>query len=59
MKACAIMVNGELTFSGVIELKRFMTAIKYLQSKLTEEEVWHLALYSKCGSYEEEDGMRK
>lgn len=56
MKACALTVSGELNFSGLIEIKRFMVVLRYISSKLTADEVWLLASESGCGSIEEEDG---
>lgn len=32
MRACALMVNGELSFTGTIDLSRFMVALKFLDS---------------------------
>jgi hypothetical protein len=58
MKACALMVNKELIFSGVIELSRFMAALNYLGSPISSEEIWNLASKSHCGSIEEEDGEK-
>ena len=43
MKALALMVNKDLNFSGQIELSRFMTALKYLGSDITNDEIWFLA----------------
>jgi hypothetical protein len=37
------MSSGELNFTGTLEISRFMTAMKYLNSPLTEEDVWFLA----------------
>jgi hypothetical protein len=37
MKACALMANGELAFTGVLEINRFMTALRYIGSKLTKD----------------------
>jgi len=55
MKACALTVAGELTFTGLIEIKRFMVVLKYISSTLTADEVWHMAQESGCGSIEEEE----
>jgi len=43
MKACAIITSGELNYLNMIELSRFMTALRYLGSELTSDEVWFLA----------------
>jgi hypothetical protein len=59
MKACAIMTNGELAFTGQIELSRFMVALKMIGSKLTSDEIWTLASKSFCGSLEEEEGTKQ
>lgn len=58
MRACALMANNELNFSGAIELARFMTALKYLNSTLTADEVWHLASKSQCGNIETEEDKK-
>ena len=55
MKACALMSSGELTFTGIIEISRFMLALKYLNSEITSDEIWFLANTSGCGSVEEEE----
>jgi len=49
MKACALMSTGELTFSSIIEISRLMTALRYLNSEITEDELWFLANTSGCG----------
>ena len=60
MRACAIMANGELSFSGVIEASRIQTALRYIGSKITSDEIWFLAFKSKLGSIEtEESGEKK
>jgi hypothetical protein len=56
MKACALTVSGDLTFTGVIEIKRFMVVLKFINSEFTVDEIWYLAKESGCGSIEEEDG---
>ena len=43
MKACALAVSGDLTFTGVIELKRLMVVLKFINSELTADEIWYLA----------------
>jgi len=43
------MTNNELNFAGLLDLSRFMTALRYLGSVLTADEVWFLADQSKCG----------
>jgi hypothetical protein len=43
MKACAIMTNADLNFNGILELSRFMIALRYLDSSLTAEDIWFLA----------------
>ena len=55
MKACALMSTGELTFNSIIEISRFMTALRYLNSDLSTDEIWFLASNSGCGSIEEEE----
>lgn len=55
MKSCALIVSGELNFNGVIELSRFMTALRYLDAPIKSDEIWFLAEQSKCGSIEEEE----
>lgn len=55
MKACALMSSGELTFTSIIELSRFMTALRFLNSDLTSDELWFLVNSSGCGSIEEEE----
>ena len=55
MKACALMASGELNFNSILEISRFMTALKYLGSDLKTEDIWFLASSSGCGSIEEED----
>lgn len=55
MKACALMSTGELTFNSIIEISRFMTALKYLNSELTLDEIWFLASNSGCSSIEEDE----
>lgn len=59
MRSCALMVNKELNFTGMIELSRFMTALKYLSSPINSEEIWNLASKSHTGSIEEEDGEKQ
>jgi hypothetical protein len=58
MRACAIMTNKDLVFSGILELSRFMTALKYLGSPINSEDIWQLAHKSFTGSIEEEDGEK-
>ena len=58
MRSCALMVNKELVFNGIIELSRFMIALKYLASPISSEDIWHLASKSHTGSIEEEDGEK-
>jgi hypothetical protein len=58
MKACAIIVNGELSFGGQIEHIRLMTVLRYISSKLTKDEVWFLAKHSKTGTIEEVEGVK-
>lgn len=55
MRACGLMANNELSFAGSIELQRFMTALKYLNSSLTSDEIWFLASKSQCGNIETEE----
>lgn len=55
MKACALMSSGELTFNSIIEISRFKTALKYLNSDINIEELWFLANTCGCGQVEEED----
>jgi hypothetical protein len=55
MKACALMSTGELTFNSIIEVSRFMTALRFLNSELTSDEIWFLASSSGCGSIEEDE----
>lgn len=43
MKACAIMANKELNFIGHISLNKFMTAVKYIGSSITSDEIWFIA----------------
>ena len=44
MKSCALLVNPEEpSFHGSLELNRFMTALKYIDSPLSIEEVWLLS----------------
>lgn len=43
MKACALMSTGELTFNSIIEISRLMTALKYINSEITSDEIWFLA----------------
>lgn len=59
MKACAIMANGELSFSGSIEISRFMIPLKSIGSKLKKNQIQFLAKRSGCGSLEEEEGEKK
>ena len=55
MRACGVMANGiHIDFSGTIFLHRFMVAIKFLDSKLTEDQIWFLANNSGCGQTEVE-----
>lgn len=54
MKAMALMINGELNFTGSVELGRFMTACKYVSCPLNQEDVWFLVKTSKTGSTETE-----
>ena len=56
MKACALMSSGELSFNSILEISRFMVALKYLGSEITADDIWFLANTSGCGSVEEEDG---
>jgi hypothetical protein len=56
MKACALTVSGELTFTGLIEIKRLMVILKFINSEFTADEIWYLAHESGCGSIEEEEG---
>ena len=49
------MSTGELTFNSIIEISRFMTALRYLNSDLSTDEIWFLASNSGCGSIEEEE----
>lgn len=46
MRACALIVNKELTFTGMIELSRFMTTLKFVASPLTQDQIWYLAKMS-------------
>jgi hypothetical protein len=55
MKACALMASGELNFNSLIEISRFMTALKYLNSELTTEDIWFIANECVLGSVEEEE----
>ena len=55
MKACALMASNELNFNSILELSRFMIALRYLGSELNQEDIWYLANSSGCGSVEEED----
>jgi hypothetical protein len=55
MKACALMSSGELSFNSVIETSRFMTALRFLNSEITSDELWFMANESGCGSIEEEE----
>lgn len=55
MKACALMSSGELTFTGLIEIGRFMVALRFLNSEISSDELWYLANSSGCGSIEEEE----
>ena len=55
MKASALMASNELNFNSILELTRFMTAVRYLGSDLNQEDIWYLANTSGCGSIEEED----
>jgi hypothetical protein len=50
------MSSGELNFNGLLDLSRFMIALKYLDAPIKTEEIWHLAEQSRCGSVEEEEG---
>jgi hypothetical protein len=59
LKACALMSNGELVFSGVLELSRFMTSLKFMGSKVTPDEIWFLARKGKCGGIEEDGEDKK
>ena len=52
------MANKELTFTGNISLSRFMTAVKYIGSSLSSDDIWFVAHKSHCGSVEEEDGQK-
>jgi hypothetical protein len=58
MKACALMANKELNFVGHLALARFMTAVKYIGSSLTSDEIWFVAHKSQCGTVEEEEGQK-
>lgn len=50
------MASAELNFNSILELSRFMTALRYLgASDLKQDEIWFLAHSSGCGSIEEED----
>ena len=50
MKTCAIMVNGvEPNFAEAIELNRFITALRYIDSPLSVEEIWLLCEVSTLG----------
>lgn len=55
MRACALISSGELNFNSIIEISRFMTALKYLNSDLTQDEIWFLVHESRCGTIEEEE----
>ena len=55
MKACALMLSGDLIYTSPIELSRFMVALKYLNSTLTSDEVWYLVNESTCGTVEEDE----
>jgi hypothetical protein len=55
MKSCALMASNELNFNSILEISRFMTAIKYLGSELNQDDIWFLANSSGCGSIEEDD----
>lgn len=55
MKACALITSGELVFTSIIEISRFMTALRYTNSSITADELWFLANESGCGSIEEEE----
>jgi hypothetical protein len=58
MKACAVIVNGNLSYGGQIEHARLMTILRYISSKLTKDEVWFLAKHSKTGTIEEAEGEK-
>ena len=57
MKVCALLSSGESNFTGVIEISRFMTALSYIESSLSIEEVWLLAEVSNLGSTEEDESQ--
>ena len=55
MKASALMASNELNFNSILELSRFMIALRYLGSELNQDDIWFLANSAGCGSIEEED----
>jgi hypothetical protein len=55
MKASALMASNELNFNSILELSRFMIALRYLGSELNQDDIWFLANTAGCGSIEEED----
>jgi len=59
MKVCALMSSGEGNFEGHILLSRFMTALYYIKSPLTPDEVWLLASESKLGKIEIDEEKKK
>ena len=59
MKVCALMSSGEGNFEGHILLSRFMTALYYIKSPLTADEVWLLATESKLGKIEIDEEKKK
>jgi hypothetical protein len=43
MRSCALMVNSDFNFVGYIAMERFMLSLRFLNSKLSEDEIWFLA----------------
>lgn len=43
MKVCALLSSGEANFEGTLELTRMMTALSYMESPLSVEDIWLLA----------------
>ena len=47
LKSFGVMVNGDLSMNGVIEIERFMTPFRYIRSQLSFDEMIELARVGK------------
>ena len=58
MKTCALMSSSDASFTGTIELTRFMKALTFINFQLTKTEVWLLVKVSNFGSIEIDENQK-